>query len=114
MARQHSSGDGRGSGSSGDGLVAATVGDDGLLEALRLDPRVLRLGSHDLAEQVVAAVRAAQRRHLSQAAEATDAAAEPDPEPLVQRLDEMELQAAQDFDRLVSALDETLRRLEGR
>lgn len=107
----------RSSAASADELVAATVDDEGLLETLRLDPRVLRHGSYDLAERVVAAVRAAQREHLSRTADpadAADAAAGPDPEPLAQRLDEMELQAVRDFDRLVSALDETLRRLEGR
>ncbi|MEV0195967.1 hypothetical protein [Nonomuraea sp. NPDC050691] len=111
MARQRSSA------ASADEPVVATVGDDGLLEALRLDPRVLRNGSQDLAEQVVAAVRAAQRHHLSRAADAADTAdtaAGPAPESLVQRLDQMELQAVHDFDRLVSTLDETVRRLEGR
>ncbi|MFG3437972.1 YbaB/EbfC family nucleoid-associated protein [Nonomuraea sp. NPDC047897] len=104
----------RSSADSADGLVTATLGDDGLLETLRLDPRMLRHGAQDLAEHVVAAVRAAQRHHLSRTADAPDTASGPDPEPLVRRLDEMEVQAVRDFDRLVSALDETLRRIEGR
>ncbi|MEU8248688.1 YbaB/EbfC family nucleoid-associated protein [Nonomuraea sp. NPDC048916] len=41
------------------GLVAARVGADGRLVGLKLQPRVMRLGSDELAEAIVAAVNAA-------------------------------------------------------
>ncbi|MGN9840076.1 hypothetical protein ACTMTI_18315 [Nonomuraea sp. H19] len=107
----------RGAGEAAVGLISAAVGRDGLLEGLRLDPRALRLGSHDLAEQIVIAVRAAQHDLLDQIG---DGGAEPsapagmEPETLMRRLDELEIQAERDFARLTSSLDETLRRLEER
>ncbi|MEU4234123.1 YbaB/EbfC family nucleoid-associated protein [Nonomuraea sp. NPDC026600] len=98
------------------GQVSADVGADGLLTALRLDPRALRLGSRELAGQIVVAVRAAQRAHLDRMGESSEepVALGEHEQTLARRLDELEVQASRDFDRLTSALDETLRRLEGR
>jgi hypothetical protein len=104
-------------GEAADGQVSAEVGADGLLTVLRLDPRTLRLGSRELAGQIVVAVRAAQRAHLDRMGESGEEPAAPgehEAETLARRLDELEVQAARDFDRLASALDETLRQLEGR
>jgi hypothetical protein len=104
-------------GEAADGQVSADVCADGLLTALRLDPRALRLGSQELAGQIVIAVRAAQRAHLDRMGESSEEPAAPgehEAQTLARRLDELEVQASRDFDRLTSALDETLRRLEGR
>ncbi|MDP4508680.1 YbaB/EbfC family nucleoid-associated protein [Nonomuraea turcica] len=50
-----------GEGTSAGGKIRAAVESDGLLREIRLDPRLLRsMGSDELAEAVVAAVRAAQ------------------------------------------------------
>ncbi|MFE3451988.1 hypothetical protein ACFXJ8_24015 [Nonomuraea sp. NPDC059194] len=117
MADRSGHDDMRGAGEAAAGLVSAEVGHDGLLEALHLNPRVLRLGSHDLAEQIVLAVRAAQRDLLDQIGDGGEEPIAPegvDPEALMGRLDELELRAEHDFERLTSSLDETLRRLEGR
>ncbi|HUR05934.1 MAG TPA: hypothetical protein VM347_25535 [Nonomuraea sp.] len=98
------------------GQVSANVGADGLLAALRLDPRALRLGSRELAGQIVVAVRAAQQAHLDRMGESSEepVALGEHEQTLARRLDELEVQASRDFDRLTSALDETLRQLEGR
>jgi hypothetical protein len=104
-----------GSGTGASGLVIASVGSDGLLARLRLDPRALRLGSHDLAELIVGAVRAAQEEHLAQAPDEPEQPEDPEAERrLSSRLDELEVGAVRDFERLTSALDEVLRRLEDR
>jgi hypothetical protein len=107
----------RGTGEAAGGRVTAEVGHDGLLEALHLNPHVLRLGSHDLAEKIVIAVRAAQRNLIDQIGDGDEAPGVPEelePETLMRRLDELEIQAERDFERLTVSLDETLRRLEGR
>lgn len=106
-----------GVGEAADGLVSADLGADGLLTALRIDPRALRLGSRELGGQIVIAVRAAQQAHLDRMGESGEEPVAPEglePQTLARRLDELEVQASRDFDRLTSALDETLRRLEGR
>ncbi|MEV6861506.1 hypothetical protein AB0M44_10945 [Streptosporangium subroseum] len=97
------------------GLVSAAVGTDGLLENLVLNPRALRAGSQELAEHIVAAVRAAQQHRLSRIAEAAgDEPAMDDVglDALMKHLDDLEAQVSVDFTRLTSALDDTLRRIE--
>ncbi|WP_433253510.1 YbaB/EbfC family nucleoid-associated protein [Streptosporangium sp. CA-135522] len=111
-----SEGDGpTGTGEAAGGLVSVLVDEDGLLARLRLDPRTMRLGSHELADHIVAAVRTAQRDRLERMDEPAALAEEGlDAQEFIRRLDDMEAQAAQDFARLTSSLDETLRRLEER
>ncbi|MCG5220755.1 YbaB/EbfC family nucleoid-associated protein [Streptosporangium sp. KLBMP 9127] len=104
----------RGVGEAAGGLVSAEVGADGLLAVLRLNPRALRLGSEPLAEHIVSAVRTAQRDRLSQVAPDEPPAAGTEPAALVGRLDEMEIRANRDFERLTATLEETLRHLDGR
>ncbi|MEV0148813.1 MULTISPECIES: hypothetical protein [unclassified Nonomuraea] len=105
----------RGRGESAAGQVVAVVGADGLLEHLRLNPRSLRMGSEELAEHVVSAVRAAQQDQMARAGEPPpDAEAEAiDPAELMHRLDELEVQSLRDFASLNATLDEMLRRMEG-
>ncbi|TDD04653.1 hypothetical protein [Nonomuraea diastatica] len=81
---------------------------------LKLDPRSMRLGSHELAGHIVAAVRAAQQDRLAKVGEpATPLEAEgPGAEEFIRRVNDMEAQAASDFARLTSSLEEMLRRLD--
>ncbi|GLW09963.1 hypothetical protein Misp01_50920 [Microtetraspora sp. NBRC 13810] len=104
----------RGTGEAAAGWVSAEVGADGLLEGLRLNPRLLRSSSDELAGHVVSAVRAAQQDRLGKLETAGDeeTAAGVDPAELMRRLDDLEAQAALDFTRLNAALDETLRRIQ--
>lgn len=117
MADSSGRDDVRGAGEAANGQVRADVGPDGLLAALHVDPRALRLGSQELARQIVVAVRTAQQAYFDRLDAGTE---EPDvpeglePETLVQRLDELEVQALRDFDRLTSTLDKALRGLEDR
>jgi len=102
-----------GEGEAAGGWVSAVVGQDGLLDRLQLHARAMRSGSKDLADHIIAAVRAAQQDQLRRAGESAASPEEAvDPEQFFRRLDDMEAQAAQDFARLTSSLDETLRRLE--
>ncbi|GAA3688576.1 hypothetical protein GCM10022224_062550 [Nonomuraea antimicrobica] len=101
-----------GDGEAADGLVRASVGADGLLAGLRLDARAMRFGSHDLADHVVSAVRAAQQDRLSRLDKPAEPPEPPDLKEFVHRLDDLEAQAARDFAQLTSRLDETLRRLD--
>jgi DNA-binding protein YbaB len=104
----------RGFGEAARGLVGATVGADGLLENVRIAPRALRLDSQELAEQVLAAVRAAQQDQLARAGEpADDLPPALAPETMAKRLDAFEAEALDRFSRMNTSLDELLRRLEG-
>ncbi|MGW0805892.1 hypothetical protein [Nonomuraea sp. NPDC002799] len=102
-----------GSGEAAGGLVRAVVGEDGLLAELRLNARAMRFSSKDLAEHVLAAVRAAQQDRLSRAEPPAEEESL-DEEELIRRLDDLELQAARDFAQLTASLDEALRRIEER
>ncbi|WP_214408840.1 hypothetical protein [Sphaerisporangium fuscum] len=115
MADDQEAEDLRGQGESAAGQIVAVVGVDGLLEDLRLNPRSLRMGSEELAEHIVSAVRAAQQDRLSRTGESEpDAeAAAIDPAELMRRLDDLEVQALRDFGSLNATLDEMLRRMEG-
>lgn len=86
-------------------LVTAEVGEDGLLAAVRINPRAMRLYSEELARHVVEAVRAAQREHEQPPRDP------PGLDALLHRLDELEAQADRDFDCVNSRLDDTLRRI---
>ncbi len=95
--------------------VRVGVGADGLLESLWLNPRSLRLGSEVLAEHIVSAVRAAQKEMAEAGDESVSENSPPDGldrAKMLRRLDEMTAHADRGFDRLASALDEALRRLE--
>jgi len=56
-----------GEGDSPRGLVHARTGPGGVLRDLRLDPRVLRMGTEEAAEEITAAVTAAQRAFAEKA-----------------------------------------------
>ncbi|MEO3886723.1 hypothetical protein [Nonomuraea sp. B5E05] len=84
--------------------VTAEVGEDGLLAAVHIDPRAMRLYSAELAGHVVEAVRTAQREHERPPQDS------PGLDALLQRLDELEARADRDFDYVNSRLDDTLRR----
>ncbi|TDE22005.1 YbaB/EbfC family DNA-binding protein [Nonomuraea mesophila] len=101
-----------GAGEAAGGQVRAVVGEDGLLARLKLDPRAMRLASHDLAEHIVAAVRAAQQDRLARTPEPGPPQDDLATEELIRRVNDLEAQAAGDFARLTSSLDEMLRRLD--
>ncbi|NUW31465.1 hypothetical protein HTZ77_08510 [Nonomuraea sp. SMC257] len=118
MPTRQEADDPRGRGESAAGQVVAVVGADGLLESLSLNPRSLRMGSDELAEHVVSAVRAAQQDLVARTDEPPPDAEEAegdaiDPAELMHRLDELEVQSLRDFASLNATLDELLRRMEG-
>ncbi len=49
----------RGSGSAADGQITATVSAANRIESIQINPRLMRMGSEELAEQIVIAVNAA-------------------------------------------------------
>ncbi len=59
----------RGTGSAADGQVVVTVVAANQLESLQINPRLLRLGSEELAEQILAAVNAALAEFVTRARE---------------------------------------------
>ncbi|WP_214323352.1 hypothetical protein [Nonomuraea sediminis] len=83
--------------------MSADVGEDGFVTRIRIDPRAMRLGSEDLAERLLRVVRAAQASHVAPPAF--------DPGDVARRLDELEIQAARDFEHLTALLDDTIRKL---
>jgi hypothetical protein len=105
-----------GSGESADGLIHARVTDADGLAALTLNPRAMRLDSAELAERILATVRAAQadlqQRKQAVAGPEFDPAALADPSAIQAQLDE----AAASFRRTstdVSAVLDLIRRATG-
>lgn len=93
-----------------DGLVQVTLGGAGLVTELSIDPRALRLGSEELADQV----RAAVNDVLEQRAAST-ATAEPMPDldamtAVVERLQDESLRQMRE---ITQGVTDTMRRLHG-
>jgi hypothetical protein len=97
--------------------IRARLDANGLLERLDLNPRVLRLGSDELAGRIVQAVRTAQEDWLAKGnrpgADASPIPEGLDQKTLMRRLEEMEAQADRGYARLTATLEETLRRMDG-
>ncbi|MBB4918664.1 YbaB/EbfC family nucleoid-associated protein [Streptosporangium saharense] len=68
----------RGTGTGADGLVGVTVGPSGRVEKIDLNPRVMRLDSHALAEELMRAVGAAEDDRERRTREILESAGLPD------------------------------------
>jgi DNA-binding protein YbaB len=101
-----------GVGEAADGKVRVTAGPGGLLKSVELDPRALRLGSEELAEQVMAAVNAALT-DLRSAAAGAAAAQAVDPAGLANALHELQDRSVRQMEMISQAFNDALSRLGG-
>ncbi|XVQ11666.1 YbaB/EbfC family nucleoid-associated protein [Spirillospora sp. CA-255316] len=99
-----------GVGEAADGKVRVTAGPGGLLKSVELDPRALRLGSEELAEQVMAAVNAALT-DLRSAAAGAAAAQAVDPAALTNALHELQDRSVRQMEMISQAFNDALSRL---
>ncbi|GAA3471599.1 YbaB/EbfC family nucleoid-associated protein [Nonomuraea roseola] len=106
-----------GTGESRSGLVVARTDHGGMLDSVRLDPRAMRMGSEELAEELVEAVRAAQQDAQRQGEEllshalSGEATREPfDLAALQRRLQDIHDTFGQSVDRAYSTVDRLSRR----
>jgi DNA-binding protein YbaB len=81
----------RGEGQAAGGQLTVTAGAGGRLEAVRIDPRALRMGVEALGEQLVIAANAALEAVRAQVGERAGAAFDPD--ALTDRLQELQNQS---------------------
>ncbi|MEU7803331.1 YbaB/EbfC family nucleoid-associated protein [Micromonospora arborensis] len=98
-------------GEAADGRIRVTVGSDGRVSAVDLDPRVLREGSEQLAEEFRRAVNAA----LDEQDEAV-ATAEPMPDlaAMTATVERLQDQGLRQMREITLAVGETMRKLHGR
>jgi DNA-binding protein YbaB len=97
-----------GRGSAADGRIIVVAGAGGEITSIELDPRVMRMGSQDLAEHLVEAVNQALRELRAQAATADVSIA---PEILEQRLAEVQDQGLRQMAMFTEGLQEVIARL---
>jgi DNA-binding protein YbaB len=97
------------------GLVRAEVDGSGQLIDLTLDPRAMRMQSHELAEAVKTAIAAAQSAARERLQEVTAEAARrlPSQERLAATLAEVRSTAEHRLDEYSSAVDDIVRRTGG-
>lgn len=100
----------RGEGESANGRVRA-VAAGGRLQSVELDPRVMRLPSHDLAAHVVAAVNAALDDLAAQAPTAGDLAV-PDPKELAAAVAEVQEQSVRQMAAISQAIAAAVQRVK--
>ncbi|MEV8630307.1 YbaB/EbfC family nucleoid-associated protein [Streptosporangium sp. NPDC051023] len=103
----------RGEGESAGGLVGATAGGVGTLESLRIDPRALRAGSQELAEQIVEAVNAALLDLRTRAGVEPSVPAQ-GPAELAGELEKLQEEALDRFGAFTDTIGDVLARIEGR
>jgi hypothetical protein len=94
-------------GEAADGRVRAVVR-DGRLESVRLDPRVMRLSSEDLGEQIVTAVNAALAAARQPAA---GVPATVDPARLAEQLREVQHASVRQMSAFGQAIEDVLARM---
>jgi hypothetical protein len=103
-------GEARGAGDAADGRVSA-VAVGGRLESLKLDPRVLRMASEELAGHIVAAVNAALDDLATQAPSA-DQISLPEPRVLAAQVAEIQQQSVRQMMALSQAIGTAVRRVQ--
>lgn len=99
----------RGEGSAADGKVTARVVSGGHLEALTVDPRLMRSGSEELCAQIMVAVNAAMDDLRSRTAAASPVAM--DPEALAGVLENLQVESAQQLSRFTQGIAETVAKI---
>jgi DNA-binding protein YbaB len=102
-------GDARGVGEAADGRVRAVAAGPGRLESLELDPRVMRMPSQDLAQQVLTAVNAALDDLAAQAPSA-EGMAVPDPAELAAAVADIQQQSVRQMAAISQALTAAVQR----
>ncbi|WP_412541353.1 YbaB/EbfC family nucleoid-associated protein [Longispora sp. K20-0274] len=100
-----------GTGQSADGRVQAVAVAPGTIRSIELDPRLMRLPSAELAEQITQAVNAALDSLRSQA---VAGALPADPALLSEQLAELQTESARTMARFTQTLDEVSTRIRQR
>ncbi|MEV0592910.1 YbaB/EbfC family nucleoid-associated protein [Nonomuraea cavernae] len=100
-----------GQGFSGDRSVRVTIGGDGLVELVDMDPRVMRRGSEELAELAAEALRNAQEDWFRRFAQATAPLREERARDIQERLRKSLEQNAQMYAYRTREIQETLAKL---
>ncbi|MEU4545335.1 YbaB/EbfC family nucleoid-associated protein [Nonomuraea dietziae] len=103
----------RGDGEAADGRVRAVAGQDGRLRELRLDPRVMRMASEDLAREILVAVNAALD-DLRAGMPGLEAAGPSDPRALAEALGGVHADVTRQLDEFADGVELVVRRLEAR
>ncbi|MEV4496651.1 YbaB/EbfC family nucleoid-associated protein [Micromonospora arborensis] len=98
-------------GEAADGRVRVTIGSDGRVSAVDLDPRVLREGSEQLAEEFRRAVNAALDGQ-DEAVTATEPM--PDLAAMTATVERLQDQGLRQMREITLAVSETMRKLHGR
>ncbi|PYC72560.1 hypothetical protein C7C45_09005 [Micromonospora arborensis] len=98
-------------GEAADGRIRVTVGSDGRVSAVDLDPRVLREGSEQLAEEFRRAVNAALDGQ-DEAVTATEPM--PDLAAMTATVERLQDQGLRQMREITLAVSETMRKLHGR
>jgi DNA-binding protein YbaB len=101
----------RGTGSAADGQVVATVVAPNQLESLQINPRLMRLGSEDLAERIQAAVNAAFAEFATKAREQMPGQATVDTGELAGRLRSLQDESVRSMEAFSQAMSEALARV---
>jgi DNA-binding protein YbaB len=101
----------RGQGEAADGLVRATVAPGSRVEAIQLDPRVMRMSSEALAEEIARAVNAAFTNLREQAAETGAAMGVPDHAALAGQLRDLQDESVRRMAVFGAAMNEVVARL---
>ncbi|MEV5768564.1 YbaB/EbfC family nucleoid-associated protein [Micromonospora sp. NPDC052213] len=97
-------------GEAADGRIRVTLGTDGRLSAVEIDPRVLREGSEHLAEELRRAVNAA----LDGQEPAVDAEPMPDLAAMAATLERIQDQGLRQMREMSLAISENMRKLQQR
>ncbi|MXQ64794.1 YbaB/EbfC family DNA-binding protein [Actinomadura rayongensis] len=101
-----------GVGEAADGRVKVTAGTGGRLKQVTLDPRALRMASHELGEAFVAAANAALDDLRAQAA--TAAADVVDTEALDARVEEIQNESLRQMQQITQALNDAVAKFNQR
>jgi DNA-binding protein YbaB len=98
-----------GEGSAADGRITARVVSGGHLEALKVDPRLMRAGSEAICAQIIVAVNAAMDDLRGQTSQAAPAAM--DPEALAGMLENLQTESARELSRFTQGVAETVAKI---
>jgi DNA-binding protein YbaB len=116
QAGQDANAEMRGTGTAADDQVRASVAIGGRLETLSVNPRLMRLGSEALCEQIVVAVNAAMDDLLTKVAES--AREQPSPADLGQQLEEIRTESVRRMEMfsqgVADAVSQIMQATEGR
>jgi hypothetical protein len=103
----------QGSGQAADGQVSAVAGPDGRLRELNLNPRVMRMASKDLAQEILTAVNAALD-DLRAGIPGLEPAAVMDSQKLSESLNSVHADVVRRLDEFASGIEFTVQQLEER